>query len=181
MTTHIGLLRAVNLPGYQKVGMADLRELAVNLGLKGAQTLLASGNLLFRSDVRATSRLERLLEEGSKKRLGLETDFFVRSSDDWKTVIAGNTFRKEAREDPGHLLVLFLKETPDGESVSSLRRAITGREMFQARGRELYVVYPDGVGRSRLTTALIERKLGTRATGRNWNTVVKLATLAEAL
>lgn len=47
------------------------------------------------------------------------------------------------------------------------------------QGRHAYIVYPDGIGRSKLTTALIEKHLGTRVTGRNWNTVRKLATLSH--
>ena len=48
------------------------------------------------------------------------------------------------------------------------------RERVRAGSRHAYFVYPDGVGRSRLTNLLIESKLGTRGTARNWNTVLKL-------
>jgi len=61
---------------------------------------------------------------------------------------------------------------------TSLGQAIVGREVIRAGGRHLYIVYPDGIGRSRLTNALIEQKLGTQGTARNWNTVLKLAALA---
>jgi uncharacterized protein (DUF1697 family) len=60
--------------------------------------------------------------------------------------------------------------------IADLRAAIVGHERIEAIGRDLFIVYPDGVGRSKLTTALIERKLGARrGTGRNWNTVLKIA------
>ncbi|MGH9365414.1 MAG: DUF1697 domain-containing protein [Thermoanaerobaculia bacterium] len=181
MTIHIALLRAVNLPGHNKVGMADLRELLVGLGMQDARTLLQSGNLVFRSAVRAAAELERLLEDAAQKRLGLETDFFVRTAGDWKAIIGGNPFPEEARRDPGHLLVMCLKEEPAREDVTALQKAIKGREVVRAKGRQAYLVYPDGIGRSRLTSALIERKLGTSGTGRNWNTVLKLGALAKAL
>jgi uncharacterized protein (DUF1697 family) len=42
-------------------------------------------------------------------------------------------------------------------------------------GRHLYITYPAGMGPSKLTNALIERKLGTSGTARNWNTVRKIA------
>jgi uncharacterized protein (DUF1697 family) len=54
---------------------------------------------------------------------------------------------------------------------------VKGREVIRHKGRELYIVYPDGIGRSKLTNTLIERRLDTRGTGRNWNTVTKLAAL----
>jgi len=82
------------------------------------------------------------------------------------------------KADPGHLLMLCLKDEPGRDAVTALQKAIVGREIVRAKGRSLYVVYPDGVGTSRLTAVLIERKLGTRVTGRNWNTVLKLAALA---
>jgi len=177
MTTHIGLLRAVNLPGHNKVGMAELRDLLAALGLENGRSLLQSGNLAFRSDVRSSSQLERLLEQAVEKRLGLKTDFFVRTAADWKVVIAGNPFSEEAERDPGHLVVMFLKKTPNRENVTALQKAIAGRELIRVKGPHAYMVYPDGIGRSRLTNALIEKMLGTRGTGRNWNTVLKLAAL----
>lgn len=181
MTIHIGLLRAVNLAGLNKIGMADLRELLAAAGMQDVRTLLQSGNVVFRSGAQTAAQLERLLEQATAKRLGLETDFFVRTAADLKAIIAGNPFPKEARLDPGHLLVVFLKAAPGPEDVTALQKAIKGREVVRAIGRQAYVVYPDGIGRSRLTSALLEKKLGTRGTGRNWNTVLKLRALAEAV
>ena len=68
---------------------------------------------------------------------------------------------------------------PEGSAadVKALRAAIAGRERVEAVGAQAYLAYPDGIGRSRLTTASIERTLGTRGTARNWNTVVKLAVM----
>ncbi len=76
---------------------------------------------------------------------------------------------------------MVFKRAPKPADVEALRAAITGREVVEAVGAHAYLVYPDGIGRSRLTTALIERTLGTRGTGRNWNTVLKLAALAASL
>lgn len=179
MPIHVGLLRAVNLAGLNKVAMSDLRDLLTKLGMQDARTLLQSGNVVFRSDVVSTTQLETLLQDAAVKRLGFETDFFVRTAKDMKAIIAGNPFREAAKRDPGHLLVVFLKQAPDRAAVAALQAAIKGREVVRAKGREAYITYPDGVGRSRLTTALIEKKLGTRGTGRNWNTVLKLGALTE--
>ena len=180
MTTHIGLLRAVNLAGHNKVGMTPLRELLTALGMQDARTLLQSGNVVFRSDVQTAAQLERVLEQAVAKRLGVETDFFVRTGSEWKSIIAGNPFPEEAQRDPGHLLVVFLKDAPARRNVAALQSAIKGRAVVRAKGRHAYIVYPDGVGRSRLTSALIEKHLATRGTGRNWNTVLKLGALAGA-
>jgi uncharacterized protein (DUF1697 family) len=180
MTTHIGLLRAVNLAGHNQVAMADLRELLEELGMRDVRSLLQSGNLVFRADGRTTSQLERLVEAATAKRLAVETDFFVRTAKDWQAIIAANPFPEQARRDPSHLLVLFLRDEPGREAGTALQRAITGRELVRVEGRQAYAVYPDGIGRSRLTTAVIEKHLRTRGTGRNWNTVLKLGALARA-
>jgi uncharacterized protein (DUF1697 family) len=180
MPSHVALLRAVNLAGHNMIGMSDLRELAEALGFTEARTLLQSGNLVFSTHSRrSTSRIESALEKAARERLALDTCFFVRTSAEWKTLIDENPFGEEARSDPGHLLAVVLKDAPGADRVSALQDSITGREVVRAKRRYLYAVYPDGVGRSRLTMALIEKKLGTKGTGRNWNTVLKLGALLE--
>jgi uncharacterized protein (DUF1697 family) len=177
---HVALLRGVNVGGNKLVAMADLRDLLTTLGFTDPRSLLQSGNLVFRGGTRTGAPLERWLAAETAKRLGLETHFFVRTAEEWKAVIAQNPFPEEAARDPGHLLVLFLKDAPGAGAVRALQDAITGREVVRAKGRHAYAVYPDGAGRSRMTHGLIEKVLGTRATGRNWNTVLKLGALAQA-
>jgi uncharacterized protein (DUF1697 family) len=146
-----------------------------------ARSLLQGGNVVFRSDITSTAKLEQVLAAGTKKHLGVDTDFFVRTARELNAAIAANPFLAEAKSDPGHLLLLFLKDTPAASAVTTLQGAIAGRETLKVKGPHAYVVYRDGIGNSKLTNVMIEKKLGTRGTGRNWNTVLKLAALAEAL
>jgi uncharacterized protein (DUF1697 family) len=178
-TTHIGLLRAINLGAHNKVSMGALRELLATIGLQNARTLLLSGNVVFESDGAPAAKLEALLEGATATQLGVATDYFVRSAREWRAIVDANPFPKEAKRDPGHLIMMCLKRAPDRASVAALQRAIKGREVVRANGREAYITYPDGQGRSKLTIAMIEKHLGTRGTARNWNTVLKLAALAE--
>jgi len=159
--------------------MSDLRELVTELGFSDARTLLQSGNLVFRGDGRSSAALEQLLETEAGKRLGLQADFLVRSADEWKDVVARNPFPKEAERDPSHLVVMFLKSAVNPKNVSAAQAAIVGRETIRADRRQVYIVYPDGIGRSRVSNVFLEGKLGIRGTARNWNTVVKLAALAD--
>ncbi len=159
--------------------MADLRGFLSKLGLADAQSLLQSGNLVFRS-VDRPADLERLLETEAEKRLGLRTEFFVRTAEELDAVIACNPYPTAAERDPSHLVAMFLKDAPDAKSVKALQAAITGPETVRAEGRQAYIVYPAGIGDSRLTVGVIDRMLGTRGTGRNWNTVLKLGALARA-
>lgn len=177
---YIALLRAVNLGAHNKVAMSDLRALLAELGMQDPQSLLQSGNLVFRSRARPPRQLERVFDDAAAGRLGLKTEFFVRTAREWAAIIADNPFPREARFDPGHLVLMCLKASPDPAAVTALQKAISGRELIRANGRHAYIVYPDGIGRSRLTIAMIEKYLATRGTGRNWNTVVKLGALTGA-
>jgi uncharacterized protein (DUF1697 family) len=178
--THVALLRAVNLAGLNKVAMADLKALVVGLGFADARTLLNSGNLVFSGGNKTTAALEQMLERAAAKKLGVETDFLVRTAKEWHSIVDANPFPREAKNDPSHLLAVILKDEVTAATVTALQTAIVGREVVRAQGRCLYVVYPDGIGRSKLTTAIIEKKLGTRGTARNWNTVVKLQVLIQS-
>jgi uncharacterized protein (DUF1697 family) len=178
MTTHIALLRAINVAGHQNVAMAELRAMFEALGFDDVRTLLQTGNVVFRG-AGSSAALERKLESEAKARLGLETDFMVRTVKELAEAVAENPFPREAERDPGHLVLLFLKDAPKAADVKALQAAIKGRETVETFGKQLYAVYPDGIGRSNLTNKLIEDKLTTRATGRNWNTVLKLAALAD--
>jgi uncharacterized protein (DUF1697 family) len=178
---YIALLRAINLAGRAQVSMSDLRELVTSLGFADVRTMLQSGNVVFRSSARSSAQLERRLETEAAKALDLRTDFFVRTVDEWQGVVADNPFRESAVRDPSHLTVVFLKGAPAGKDVDALQAAIKGREIVRPGRRHAYIIYPDGIGRSRLTSAMIEKMLGTRGTGRNWNTVVKLGALATQL
>jgi uncharacterized protein (DUF1697 family) len=179
MTIQIALLRGVNVGGHNAVAMSDLRELLTELGFVDARAILQSGNLIFRCEARTGVDLESLLETEAEKRLGLRADFLIRSAGEWREVVARNPFRKEAERDPGHLVVMFLKSAASEKDVKAVHAAIAGSEMIRGDGGHLYIVYPDGIGRSRLTNALLEKKLGIRGTARNWNTVLKIAALAE--
>ena len=180
MNTHLAFLRAVNVGGTGKISMADLRAWLTKLGLAEAQTLLQSGNATFRSNGSVGEKLEMRLETEAEKQLGLRTDFFVRTAAEWDDVIARNPFPAEAESDPSHLVVVVLKGAPTAAQVKTLQAAIKGREMVRAHGRQAYITYPDGIGTSKLTLPIIEKHLGVRGTGRNWNTVLKMAALEKA-
>jgi uncharacterized protein (DUF1697 family) len=179
MPIYIALLRAINVGGRNKVAMADLRELLGKLGYTDARSLLQSGNLVFEGDRRSGALLEHLLETETEKHLGVTVQYMVRTASEWATLVEQNPFPAEAASDPGHLVVIALKKSPGAADVKSLQAASKGPEIIRAQGKQLYVYYPAGVGESRLTNALIEKMLDSRATGRNWNTVLKLQAMLD--
>jgi uncharacterized protein (DUF1697 family) len=179
MSAFVALLRAVNLGPHNKIGMAELKTVAAGAGLTSARTLLQSGNLLFKAKTKGAPVLEKLLEGALAAELELKTPVVVRSAAQWQDALDANPFPQAAKADPGHLVLMPLKAKPDKAALAALRAAIVGREQVELLRQELYLVYPDGIGRSKLTSALIERKLGVTGTGRNWNTALKIAALLK--
>lgn len=179
MTTYIGLLRAINLGSHNKIAMAALRQLLVDLGLHDPKTLVLSGNVVFGARTQPAAKLEQQLEAATANQLGVTTEYFVRTAAEWAAIVAANPFRAEARRDPARTVLMCLKAAPAPAAVQALQAAIKGPERVKASGPQAYFVYPDGMGRSRLSPALIEKHLGTRGTARNWNTVMKLAALTK--
>jgi uncharacterized protein (DUF1697 family) len=181
MALQIALLRAVNVGG-RSLAMSELAALFGAIGFAPVRTILQSGNVVFDGGGRRGAALESLLEAETEKHFALKTDVLVRSAAAWRAIVAANPFPAEAKADPSHLLVMPLKNAPGAAQFAALAAAIVGRERAAsaADGAALYAVYPDGIGRSKLTTALIEKKLATRGTARNWNTALKLLAAVEA-
>jgi uncharacterized protein (DUF1697 family) len=175
---HIALLRAVNVGG-RSLRMAELAAMLRRIGFGSVRTLLQSGNVVLDSGAKRGAALEALLEAETEKRLGIRADYLVRTPAEWREAIAANPFAREAARDPAHLVLVPLKAAPQETRMAALRAAIQGRERANAVGRSLYLVYPDGIGRSKLTLGVVEKALATRGTARNWNTVLRLAALVE--
>ena len=179
MKTHITLLRGINVGGNKKVAMADLRAFVEAIGFREARTLLQSGNLVFRSDgQRDDAALENFLDEQAAKHLGLSTKFLVRTAAEWSHVIVRNPFPEAAQTCPGRLLVMFFRESPTPEAVQTLRAVMIPSERIHPEGKHLYLACPDGVGDSKMANVLMSPRFSKTATGRNWNTILKLAALA---
>lgn len=170
------LLRGINVGGNNPVPMLKLRAFLENAGLKDVRTLLQSGNAVCRGGP-AEAALERRLERDAERGLGVQVDFYVRSGRELQAIVEENPFPKAANDDPSRLIVFFLKQPVDSTKLRGLRTSIKGREALACAGRHLYVVYPDGMGRSKLSSSLIERAIEARGTARNWNTLLKLTAL----
>ncbi|MDB5446506.1 MAG: hypothetical protein JWQ97_1823 [Phenylobacterium sp.] len=167
------MLRAVNLAG-RRLAMADFKAALADLGFPGARTLGASGNAVI-SAPEADAALEARLEQGLGKALAAPVELVVRDGAQLQAVLETNPFPQMAKDAPNHLLVMFLKGEPAAQAVAALRAKITGPEEVEAGPACLYARFPDDLGHSKLTSAVIERALKLRGTGRNWNTVSKLA------
>lgn len=164
------LLRAVNVGGTGKLPMADLAAMCSGLGYDGVKTYIASGNVVFRTpapEPKVQAALEAALEAYAGKPVGVH----VRSAAELADILARNPFPGAA---PNRTVVMFLDRQADANLVAGIT-GITNEEV-RAGNREIYVHFPDGQADTRL-----KLPKGVGATGRNINTVTKLAGLAAAL
>lgn len=168
-------LRAVNLGG-KRLMMADFKRVLAEVGYPDAQTVVATGNAVIAAEA-ADARLEAAIEAGLGKLLAGTTEVFARDGAELAAVVAGNPFPQMAKDDPSHLVVVFLRGEAGPAEVEALRGKIVGPEQVAAGPGCLYASYPDNIGESKLTAAVIERTLRLRGTARNWNTVRKMADL----
>lgn len=179
MKAFVALPRSINT-GKRKVLKEDLLGVASDLHFKTAKTYLASGNLLLWGEHKGGEALEAELEDALEKRMGLRTDFMVRSPAQLRALVDGNPFKAEALDHPSHVIVNFLKvPLPDGDE-EILRAANTGPERFVVGPRELYLDFPISMADSLLDRDWKKTKRNPVGTTRNWNTVLKLTEMLEA-
>jgi uncharacterized protein (DUF1697 family) len=181
MTAVIAMLRAVNLVSHNRIKMDALRALCTSLKLRDPQTYVQSGNVVFRTSERDLTRLAKKIENGIERDFGFRTDVILRSCTEMRSVIARNPFAKRSGIEPSKLLVLFLALNPSAEARGKALSIKADPEELRMDGREAYIYFPNGMGRSKLSTTSIERALKTPGTGRNWNSVTKMLKMAEKL
>ena len=153
--------------------MEDLRGLFTELGFDGVTSYVQSGNIVFNSSRSAKSGLRDSIQNKILAELGLDVTVLLRSHDDLTLVLRNNPFLGRT-DNLATLHVTFLADTPSAERVAELPLA-QGTEELSAAGSEIYLFCPDGYGRSKFTNTVLERRLATSATTRNWKTVIKLA------
>lgn len=169
MTKYVALLRAINVGGTGKLPMPDLRSMCSELGFQRVETYIASGNVMFTSrssEVAVKAKLEARLRDYAGKPVGVT----VRSTKEMDAIFKANPF---PHAEPNKTYVLFLDAAPPRDALKVARGRVD-EEMRLGR-REIYIWYPNGMGRSKLT--LPAAKLGT---ARNLSTVAALAKMLRA-
>jgi uncharacterized protein (DUF1697 family) len=181
MAVVISLLRGVNVGGHNKIQMESLRALYESLKLRDPQTYVQSGNVVFRTQERDLTMLARRIENKIEQSFGFRPAVILRTPSELRDVIARNPFAARRGIDPSRLLVTFLAGDPGAEAREQLRKINAEPEELHIAGRELYIYFPNGMARPKLSWVAIEKKLKTSGTGRNWNSVTKLLEIAEKL
>ena len=177
----ISLLRAINVGGNRLIKMDALRALYESLGLAPARTHLQSGNVVFRAPARELPRLPARLSKAIEQTFGFHVDVIVRTAGEMRDVIRRNPFAGRNAVEPNRLLVYCLSADPTPEARAKALALPPTPEELRLDGRQLYIYYPNGVGKATLQLAALERALAVQGTGRNWNTITRLVEIAEAL
>lgn len=171
---YIALLRGVNVSGANKVPMVELRALCEKLGWEDPQTYIQSGNVVFGASgpgAKLGASLEKALESG----LGVKVPVVVRSAAEWSKALDANPFEAESAKEPNRVMIVTSKEPLAKGAPERLMEKATLGERIAAGGGALWVHFPEGAGKSKLTPVLFDKACGSPATMRNLNTARKLA------
>jgi len=179
MPVYVSLLRGVNVGGHNKIKMDALRELYRKMGFHDPRTYVQSGNVVFRADQKNLKAA--VIEDAIERAFGFRAGVVLRTAAELRKITKSNPFA--AREDinPALLLVSFLAEAPAKPGLDALAALPIGPEEMHIAGREIFIYFPNGMGRSKFPWASIDKILKTTATGRNLRTVTMLLQMAEEM
>ena len=177
MGTLIALLRGINVGGARKLPMAELRAACAAAGLRTTETYIQSGNMVLahHDPVAAEAAIEALVAE----RFGFNVPVVARTAEQWRALVESCPFPEEAEGAPRSLHVLLCKRPPVDDAIEALRGRARDGEKVAHWGEEIAIHFVNGAGDSRLSPTLIDRLIGTPATARNWNTMLKLLEMVE--
>ena len=181
MTVVVSLLRAVNLGPHNRMKMDALLKACESLGFLNAKTYVQSGNVVFRTKEHDLTKLSRRFETAIERTFGFRSAVICRTREELEDVVQRNPFAKRPEVSGGKLIVAFLGQEPTPDAAKNMSLIKTNPEEVVLSGRELYIHFPNGQGRSKLSIQGLERTLGTASTARNWNSVTKLLAMAQEL
>jgi uncharacterized protein (DUF1697 family) len=176
----ISMLRGVNVGGHHKIKMEALRALYESLKLDSPRTYVQSGNILFRTKERDSPALAKKIQNAIERKFGFRPEVILRTTAELRAAIAASPFTGRNLE-PGKILVTFLAGDAGPEGRDNLLALKDYPEELHLRGREFYIYFPNGAGKSKLPWSKVEKLLQTTGTARNWNSVTKMLAMAEEM
>lgn len=177
MTRWVVLLRGVNVGGGNKLPMLAWRETLANSGFGGVVTYIQSGNAVVDSELDESGVIESVTA-GLHDHHGLKVPVIVRGEKELSRVAEHHPF-DDGQIEPKLLHVQFLDRPIAAADATSIPGDRFEPDRFSIDGRHIYLAYPNGSGRSKLTIEVFERAHKIAATARNLNTVRALAELAN--
>lgn len=177
---HIALIRGINVGGKGMLPMADLKAMFAAARCNDVQTYIQSGNVVFRASDAVAKKIPKLIAAAIADQFGFEAPVLTRSAAELAAVVKNNPFVRSG-SDPKTLHVAFLAELPAKTRIAALDPKRSPPDEFVVRGREIYLMLPNGAGRTKLTIDYFEKKLGTSFSQRNWRTVLTLLELVSVV
>lgn len=168
------MLKGINL-GKRTLVKADLLAAAEAAGFSEAKTLLASGNLVFEAGATKPETIEQALHDAVKSATGIASEVFVRNKAELEAAIRANPFADAAEDRPSYLVVSFARQDLPVDYPERIATLHDGPERVAVAGRTLFVDFPNGQAESKLHQAMAKLRPVIPMSGRNWNTVRKLA------
>lgn len=173
MPKYLALLRGINVSGKNKIKMQELRQLLSDQGLNNVQTYIQSGNVVFESTA-STQVLSQEIEQAILTHYGFEVPVLVQTKTELNQLIEVNPFLPNRSEDIRYLALAFLENIPQQDLIKTIGTEPYLPDEWQVQKKGIFLYCPNGFGRTKLTNNFFERKLKTRATTRNWKTILKL-------
>ncbi len=178
-SSHIALLRGINVGGRHKLPMKDLKGIFEAAGCTQVRTYIQSGNVVFEPAQASLDELPTRIGEAIEAAFGFSVPVVLRSADELRRAVANIPFTDEGL-DPKLLQIVFLQQVPTPEQIAGLDPDRSPPDVFSVIGREIFCYHPNGIHRSKLTNAYFDTKLDTISTARNLRTTLKLLEMAEA-
>lgn len=179
MPIFVSMLRGVNVGPHHRIKMEDLRRLYASLKFENPRTFIQSGNVIFHTKERNSTKLARQIQDALEAKFGFRPEVILRTLEEMKNALAANPFAKRKDVEPAKLLVTFLSAAPGPEAQSTLDSLKHHPEELHLIGRELYIYFPDGAGKTKLPWSQVERLLKVTGTARNLNSVEKMIAMAD--
>ena len=173
MTTHLALLRGINVSGHNMMKMDALKIMLENIGFQNIRTYLQTGNVFVDSEEDA-SKVGFMIKQEIFKVFGHEVPTIVITKEDLELCFKNNPFLKEKDIDTKKLYVAFVSTQLKKENINDLKISQFKPDEASIDGNRIFIKYAVGAGKTRFDQKYIEKKLNVTATIRNWNTVTNL-------
>lgn len=174
-SSHVALLRGINVTGKHVLPMKDLKSIFESSGARDVSTYIQSGNVLFNASPSAATAIAAKVHARIAADFGFTSPVVIRRTKDLRDLPSRNPFLPRVT-DFSRLLVFFLERPSLVTTLDLLRFA---PDEFVLSSPELFAYFPRGVGQSKFNNTHLEKQAGSSATGRNWNTVLKLIELSQ--
>lgn len=175
---YISLLRGINVGGQRKILMADLKVLYEGLGCENVVTYIQSGNIIFDSPNPDKTDIATRIEMAIQVQYYFQVPVVLRSAEEFHTLLSQCPYKHIDPDQGGSIVMLtFLSAKPSAQGWTEIQSYLKDSEKMELGDRVIYAHFPEGYGKTKLSNDFMERKLGVRATTRNWRTVSKLQDL----